>query len=311
MSQPSTLRLAWDETPSAACRGGALTVGNFDGVHLGHASLIQILREEARNIGGPAVVLSFDPHPLMLLAPERFQPVLTTADERAALLKRCGADEVVLLRTTAELLQLSPAEFFARILQDGFSAKAIVEGFNFQFGRDRAGTNETLAQLCRGAGIGLTVVPPLEQDGAPVSSSRVRDALLAGDVPRAARLLSRAYRLRGVVGEGARRGRTLGFPTANLQNVETLIPGDGVYAVRSEVDGVSWPGAANVGPNPTFGEQARKLEVHLLDFHGDLYGHTVNVEFLAKLRDTKTFAGAVELKQQLHEDIERVRQLLK
>jgi riboflavin kinase/FMN adenylyltransferase len=310
MSENPPIRLAWNESPPAWCRGGAVTVGNFDGVHIGHKALVEELGSRARDLGGPAIVISFDPHPLLLLAPERFQPLLTAPDRRADLLQQSGADTVFYLRTSDELLRLSPEEFFQRILCDGFGAKAIVEGFNFRFGRERAGSVESLTKLCHSAGIRCLTVPPLELDGAPVSSSRVRNALLAGDVSRAANLLGRMYLIRGIVGEGARRGRDLGFPTANLQHVETLIPANGVYAVGATVAGRYMPGAANVGPNPTFGEHERKVEVHLLNFDGDLYGHTMDVEFIERLRDTRPFASAVELVEQLKADVRRVRDLI-
>lgn len=303
MDPSKPIRLDYDQVPPAECQGGAVAVGNFDGVHLGHAHLVHTLREQGR----PAVVVSFDPHPLRLLAPERFQPLLTTPEDRAEFLHGCGADHVVLLKTTPELLRLSAAEFFERILRHGFQARAVVEGFNFQFGRDRAGNLNTLAELCRAAAILLTVVPPLELDGAPVSSSRVRNALLAGDAAEAARLMGRSYRLHGVVGSGQRRGRLLGFPTANLKQIETLLPADGVYAVRVRWEGTAWAGAANVGSNPTFGETARKLEVHVLDFSGDLYGKRLTVEFVRRLRGTQPFAGAEALKARLQKDIEQAR----
>jgi riboflavin kinase/FMN adenylyltransferase len=311
MGQNAPIRLGWDDSPPAWCRGGAVTVGNFDGVHLGHAALIRELAKQARAVGGPAIAISFDPHPLLLLAPERFQPLLTAPDQRAALLQECGADAALLLRTSTDLLHLSPTDFFQRILLRDFQARAIVEGFNFRFGRNRAGTTETLTQSCHSAGIPLAIVPPLELDGVPVSSSRVREALLAGDVRRAATLLGRPYRVRGIVAEGARRGHSLGFPTANLEHIGTLIPGNGVYSVRGIAGHQTWPGAANVGPNPTFGEQARKVEVHLLDFHGDLYGHAIEVDFVVKLRDTRPFSSAVELVEQIAKDIESVRGLMK
>src|ERR1051326_5970277 len=209
--------LDWNEAPPAECRGGAVTVGNFDGVHLGHAGLIRRLQEKARQLGGPTVVVSFDPHPLLLLEPERFQPLLNTPEDRVAYLRECGADVVVLLRTTPELLRLTAEKFFRQVLSDGFQPRAIVEGFNFRFGRERTGDNQRLARLCREARIDFAVVPPLELDGSPVSRSRVRSALAAGDVREAARLMNRPHRLWGVVGTGQRRGRTLGFPTANLE----------------------------------------------------------------------------------------------
>ncbi|MFL5338599.1 MAG: bifunctional riboflavin kinase/FAD synthetase [Gemmataceae bacterium] len=303
------LRLSWDEVAPASCLRGAVAVGNFDGVHRGHANLVAALQEQARAVGGPAVVLSFDPHPLQLLAPEKFQPMLMTPADRVRWLKQAGADEVVLLRTSRELLQLSGTRFFQRILRGGLAAKAVVEGFNFRFGRDRAGDLDLLQLLCRIAGLTFVSVPPFLLDGVPVSSSRVRNELLAGNVRAAARLLGRRHDVHGVVGTGAQRGRLLGFPTANLQQVETVLPGDGVYAVRATTAGTVHAGAANVGPNPTFGEQDRKLEVHLLDFSGDLYGQQLTVEFVERLRGTRPFPGPAELVEQLRRDVEAVRGL--
>jgi riboflavin kinase/FMN adenylyltransferase len=297
------------EALADGCRGGAATIGNFDGVHRGHQELVARVRAKAEDLPGPAVVLTFDPHPLQLLRPEKFQPVLTTAADRAALLRGYGADCVLVLRTTPALLQLSAREFFDRVLLAQVGARAVVPGFNFAFGHNRQGTVDTLAAFCREAGLGFTVVPPLEIDGKPVSSSRVRGDLVRGDVRHAALLLGRPYRLRGTVATGQRRGQGLGFPTANLEQVPTLVPGDGVYAVRARLAGSAWPAAANVGPNPTFGEQARKIEVHLIGFEGDLYGQTLAVDFLDRLRDTRPFAGAAELMAQLRADVERARQV--
>ncbi len=297
--------LAWDETPPASSRGGVVAVGNFDGVHRGHAALVAEVRRQARAVRGPAVALTFDPHPLQLLRPEQFQPVLTTAADRAELLKACGADHVVMLKTTPVLLQLSAAEFFHQVLQNRLTARALVEGINFGFGRNREGTIQTLATLCRETAIPLTIVPPVLQDGQPIASSRVRKALERGAVAEAAELLDRPYRLRGTVGSGRQRGRTIGFPTANLERIETLLPGDGVYAVRVYRGPESWPGAANIGPNPTFGESGRKVEVHLIGFQGDLLGQVLAVDFLQRLRDTRPFAGVAELTAQLRRDVEK------
>jgi riboflavin kinase/FMN adenylyltransferase len=300
----------WRKTPPEECRQGAVSVGNFDGVHRGHAALVAELRRRARAIHGPAVAVTFDPHPLQLLQPERFQPVLTTPADRAELLQACGADHVLILRTTPDFLQLSAAEFFQVVLRERLAARAVVEGPNFGFGRNREGDLNSLRELCRETGLLLTVVPPLmTAEGQPVSSSRVRRALVAGDVRAAAELLGRPYRLRGQVAVGHRRGQTLGFPTANLERVPTLIPGDGVYAVRVFASATAWPAAANVGPSPTFGEQARRVEVHLIGFQGDLYGQELAVEFLDRLRDTRPFAGPAELVEQLRRDVEQARRV--
>ncbi len=243
----------------------------------------------------------------MLLAPERFQPPLNTIEDRCAYLEQAGADKIVILKTTSELLELTPEAFFDRILQTGLKARAIVEGFNFRFGHDRAGDNETLARLCRESRIAFSVVPPSQMDKVPVSSSRIRHALMEGNVAEAARLMGRAYRLWGEVAQGQRRGRALGFPTANLERVQTLVPGDGVYAVRVNLGDKTWRGAANIGPNPTFGEKARKFEVHLLDFEGDLYGRKLGLTFIKRLRSTRKFAGPDDLIGQLRIDVDQVR----
>jgi riboflavin kinase/FMN adenylyltransferase len=301
--------IEWDETPPDSCRGGVLTIGNFDGVHRGHAALLAKLGDEARARSGPAVALTFDPHPLQLLRPEQFQPVLTTVPDRAELLQILGADYVLILRTTWELLRLSPEAFFHDVIQTRLRPQALVEGTNFGFGRNREGTVETLAALCAPAGVSLIIVPPVTTEGARVSSSRIRALLLKGDVRSAALLLGRAYRLRGIVGTGQRRGQKLGFPTANLEQIETLVPADGVYAVRVQHQQRTWPGAANVGPNPTFGEQARKVEVHLIGFEETLYGQTLAVDFLERLRETRPFAGIEQLVAQLRVDVDQARRL--
>ncbi len=299
----------YNDTLPSAVRGGAATIGNFDGVHRGHQALLAALRAEADVRGVLAVAVTFDPHPLQLLRPDQFKPVLTTLADRTGLLQSYGADHVVVLRTTHDLLQLSARAFFDAVLIANLAVRAVVPGFNFCFGRDREGDVEMLAAFCREAGIGCTPVPPLVVDGRPVSSSRVRQAVAGGAVDEAARLLGRPYRVQGLVGTGQRRGQTLGFPTANVANVATLLPADGVYAVRAWHDGRAWPAAANVGPNPTFGEHVRKLEVHLIGFTGDLYGHPLAVEFLQRLRDTRPFAGPAELVRQLQTDVEQARRV--
>jgi riboflavin kinase/FMN adenylyltransferase len=301
----------WKEMPAEACRGGALTIGNFDGVHRGHAALLKELTNRARLLRFPALAMTFDPHPLFLLRPQEFQPVLTTIRDRAELLQAGGTDQVVILRTTPDMLQLSAQEFFDKVIGARMAAKSLVEGVNFGFGRGRQGNVETLRRLCEQRGMDFVVVPPFcTEDGVPVSSSRVRGALLQGEVRQACELLARPYRIRGTVGSGKGRGKTLGFPTANLERVETLIPSDGVYAVRVYFGSQVWPGAANIGPNPTFGEMARKIEVHLIDFHGDLVGQELAIDFIDRLRDTRPFAGMEQLVQQLKKDIETARQLV-
>lgn len=306
----SLIPFSWSEALPAACRGGAVTLGNFDGVHRGHQAIVAETVRQARRVGGPAVAVTFDPHPLQILRPEQFQPLLTTVPQRADLLEQYGADQVVVLPTAPALLQLRPEEFFDTILRERLQTRVMVEGFNFCFGRDRQGTTETLQALCDAANIDLILVPPQNLAGQPISSSRVRRELVAGQVRGASELLGRPYQIMGTVVTGQRRGQSLGFPTANLDHVGTLIPGNGVYAVRVRHQGNVYAGACNVGPNPTFGEEARKVEVHVIDFQGDLYAQTLTVDFLERLRDTRPFASAAELVTQLQADLRQAREIV-
>lgn len=299
-------RLKWSDYPPDELRGGAVTIGNFDGVHRGHAMLVATAKKLADARGGPTVAVTFDPPPVALLNPPAWKLPLATLAERAAALARAGADHVVILETDASLLALSAEAFFEDVLVRQLGAKAIAEGYNFHFGCGRGGNVETMRALCAGAGVAFEEVPPLLHGGEAISSSRVRAAVNAGNVMLAAELLDHPYCIAGDVVEGAKRGRTIGFPTANLANVRTLLPADGVYAVRAGAH----PAAANVGPNPTFGEDARKIEVHLLDFTGDLYGTVLQVEFVARLRDTKPFANVDALKDQLFRDVADARNAL-
>jgi len=305
----ATVPLDWSAYPPPEFTGGAVTVGNFDGVHRGHQALVAAARKQADAVKGPAVAVTFDPPPHQVLHPDSGppRPPLTTLTDRAELLHEAGADHVVILRTSPALLALSPEAFFEDVLVRQLGAKALAEGHDFRFGRGRAGTNDTLRSLCAAAGLAFEEVPQLDYEGEPVSSSRVRAAIVGGDVTLAAELLARPYRIAGTVTTGAKRGRTIGFPTANLADVPTVLPGNGVYAVRAGDGGKMWPGAANVGPNPTFGEDARKVEVHLIGFAGDLYGRSMAVDFVARLRDTRPFGTVDELVEQLRRDVERVK----
>ncbi len=283
--------------------GGAVAIGNFDGVHCGHARLIERLRQRAAEVGGPATVLTFDPHPVVLLRPDKAPPPLTWAERKAELLGELGVDVVVIQPTDLDLLRLSPREFFADVVLGRLRARAILEGPNFRFGRDRAGDVRVLDELCAAAGVKLEIVEPLIVGEQLISSSRIREAIRHGDVDAARRMLTRPYRTRGMVVHGAQRGRTLGFPTANLEAVDTLVPGLGVYAGRAYVDARAWPAAIHVGPNSTFGEHVSQFEAHLVGFAGSLYGQPLEVDFLARLRDTQPFGDSDRLKQQLQADV--------
>lgn len=306
----ATYRQSLHAAAPDACRGAVLTLGNFDGVHRGHQALVAEAARQAAALGRPAVAVTFDPHPLQILRPAAFKPLLTTIEHRAELLHAAGANHVLILETTAELLGLPARAFFDDLIRTRLDARALVEGYNFAFGKGREATPDVLRAYCAAAALPLTLVAPQEVDGKPASSSRVRAEILAGRLDVVQALLGRPYRLAGTVGAGQRRGQTLGFPTANLDAVRTLVPGNGVYAVRALHATRAWPAAANVGPNPTFGEDARKIEVHLIGFTGDLYGAELAVDFVAKLRDTRPFANVAELVAQVRADVAEAGRLL-
>ena len=284
-------------------RSGAVAIGNFDGVHRGHARIVERLIAKAREVGGPAVVFTFDPHPAWLLRPKDAPPPLTWTDRKMQLLVELGVDSMIAYPTDEALLQLSPREFFDEIVRGRLDARAMVEGPNFFFGHNRTGTIEVLRQLCGEAGISVEVVEPVVLEGDTVSSSRVRKLIAAGDVDAANRLLTRPYRIRGMVTHGAGRGAKIGFPTANVSAIDTLLPGIGVYAGRAIYNQQEYPAAINLGPNPTFGEQAIKVEAHLIGFAGSLYHEALEVDFLARLRDIRPFPDVAALKAQLNQDV--------
>lgn len=288
-------------------QGGYATIGNFDGVHRGHQAMLNVLTSRARAENVPAIAVTFDPHPIALLKPDATPPALTTIEHRAELLHRFGVDVTLVLRTDRSLLALTAEEFFETVVRSQLKARGLVEGPNFFFGRNRSGNITVLRTLCGNHGLSFDVAPPATVDEQLVSSSVIRSLLETGEMANAVRLLGHNYRMTGRVGTGAQRGRTIGFPTANLVDVNTLIPANGVYAGTVAIHGTRHSAAINIGPNPTFGEAAQKIEVHLLDYSGDLYGQTLDVDFIERVRDVRRFSGAEELKAQLAQDISRVR----
>jgi riboflavin kinase/FMN adenylyltransferase len=298
----------FSEVP-ARVRGAILAVGNFDGVHCGHANLVARLRANADAAGVLAVALTFDPHPVALLRPDKAPAPLVWAERKVTLLKGAGATEVGVFRTGPWLLGLTAREFFDRVIVGQFGARGMVEGPNFAFGRDRGGDATLLAGWCVEARLAFEVVEPTVIEGALVSSSRIRNVLVEGHVDVAERLLGRPHRIRGVVTHGAARGAGLGFPTANLDGIDTLIPADGVYAAHAFIDGQDspLPCACHIGPNVTFGEQIRTVEAHLIDFRGDLYDRTIELDFLCKLRASRKFSGLEDLLAQIEADVAQAR----
>lgn len=287
-----------------------MSIGNFDGVHLGHARIVERLLATSRQLNGPAIVFTFDPHPVRLLRPEAAPPPLTWTDRKAELLADLGVDAIVAYPTDEGLLALSPEDFFRRIVREQLQAQAMVEGPNFYFGKGRAGDIRRLGELCVASGMSLEVVEPLTAEGQLVSSSRVRQLIQSGDVDAARQLLTQPYRIRGLVTHGAGRGHKIGFATANIEAIDTLLPAPGVYAGRAITGATIWPAAINIGPNPTFGEHALKVEVHLIDYAGSLYGQPLEVDFLSRLREIQPFASVDALKAQLARDVAKTRDLV-
>ncbi|MBI4297292.1 MAG: bifunctional riboflavin kinase/FAD synthetase [Chloroflexi bacterium] len=291
-------------------RESVLTIGVFDGVHLGHQSLIGLLRGLAQSRGLLSGVITFDRHPLEVLAPDDHPTYLTSLEQRLTLLQRQGPDFLLAISFTPEVAQLEAGEFLG-LLQEYLKVKGLVVGPDFVMGKGRGGDIDTLRALGEREGFFVEVVPPLVFGGKVVSSTAIRHALAQGDMADAALLLGRPFTLEGPVVSGASRGRFLGYPTANLSvDHRHALPPDGVYAARTFVGAESYGAAAYVGRRPTFGETERLVEVFLLDFQGDLYGQALRVEFLERLRPDMTFPSAGALQAQIKKDVARIRAIL-
>lgn len=284
-----------------------VVIGNFDGVHRGHQAVLRQARTLADSRGLTCVVLTFDPHPSEVLG-RGVPPRLTTLARRVDLLRAHGAAEVAVEPFTTELAAWSPARFATDLLAQRLGARVVVVGQNFRFGHQRAGDFATLEALGNASGFEAVAAEVAGDEEGPFSSTRVRDAVAAGEVERAARVLGRGHSLSGVIAHGDARGRTLGFPTANLGGVEEMLPAYGVYAVR--VSG-GHEGVMNVGVRPTVSGMSLRIEAHLFDFAGDLYGHQLRVELVARLRGEQRFAGIDELRAQIAKDAADARERLR
>lgn len=298
-----------DDLPSRF-RRGALSIGNFDGVHLGHVRLVERLLAMAAKVGGPAVVFTFDPHPAQILRPQAAPTPLAWIKQNTLLLRQLGVDAVVAYPANEAFLQLDARQFFQHIVCERLEAKAMVEGSNFFFGHNRGGTISVLHEFCAKADMPLEVVDPIEIGGQVVSSSRIRQLVTSGQMEQAGSLLGRPYRIRGEVVRGEKRGQELGFPTANIERIDTLLPGEGIYAATVCRAATSYPAAVSIGANPTFGEEILKVEAHLVGYEGSLYDERIEVDFLARLRDTERFDSPHELVTQMREDVAATRRIV-
>lgn len=294
-------------------RGCVVTVGTFDGVHRGHWTVLEEIRERARAADRRSVLVTFDPHPLRIVRPEIAPALLTTPIEKKEILAESGIDFAVFLKFTPELQKYSPERFVEEILWKRIGAEELVIGYDHGFGKDRSGDVDTLRAVGARLGFEVDVVGAVQADASPISSTRIRQAVGEGRVKAAARGLGRPYALRGVVVRGDGRGARLGFPTANLTGFGTdkLLPASGVYAVRawSRRHGVL-PGALHLGPRPTFPGATPSVEVHLLDVDLNLYGERLRVDFIDRIRGVQSFASPDDLVSQMGEDVAKAREIL-
>lgn len=286
------------------------TIGNFDGVHRGHRAIFRRVVAEARQVQGTATVITFNPHPLKLLAPDRAPLLINTYTEREQLIASSGIDLLVCLPFNADLAALPASTFVTDILVHTLGIKHLIIGYDYAFGRDRQGDAIFLQDYGERYGFSVEVLPPITQNQDVYSSTRIRQLLQEGAVDAAESLLGRHFTLEGEVVRGAGRGQNLGFPTANLSTKKEILPKEGVYAVKVLHGAILLDGVVNIGKNPTFGENELTVEVHLLDVRQSFYGETLRIYFIQRLRGEKRFSNVPDLCAAIQADIDRARQIL-
>lgn len=290
-----------------------LTIGNFDGVHRGHRVLFDLLKERAAKLNGTSMVMTFEPHPLRVLKPEKEPPLITLYDQKIELIQAAGIDVIVCPEFTRELAAIEAEDFVRDIMVERIGVREIVIGYDYAFGYKARGNRRLLVEMGKELGFTVhTVSAQPGRDGEIVSSTRVRELVTEGRVDAAPALLGRFYRLTGQVVRGRDRGgKLLGFPTANLRLVDELVPKNGVYAVRVVVGDSIYNGVANIGYNPTFDDVGLSVEVHCFDFKENIYDQVIKVDFVSRIREEKKFSGPEELAQQIHQDCLYARDLFK
>lgn len=296
-------------------RRPVVTPGTFDGVHIGHRKIIERIQQKAKEINGESVVLTFEPHPRLVLFPEDNQlRLLTTLDEKLHLLEQTGVNHVVVIPFNLEFSRLTATSYVENILVNRLHTQCLVIGYDHQFGRNREGSIEQLQKLAPKFGFEVEEIPPQDIDDIKVSSTKIRNALLAGDIQTANTFLTYPYNFEGMVVKGNQIGRTLGYPTANIQPTDSLklIPGIGIYAVQIDIQGKIHGGMMSIGKRPTVEDTEQiTIEVHVFDWSEDLYGQRIRIFMLAKMRNEEKYNGLGELKQQLILDEKQARELLK
>ncbi len=289
-----------------------LTIGNFDGVHLGHQRIFRQVAEKAGEINGESMVYTFEPHPVELLAPQQKPLLITSPQEKLRLIEEQGIDVVICAPFSRDFARQTPEDFVKRILYDQIKIRQLFVGHDYTFGKDRRGNIAMLMDLGKKLGFNVEVVEAFRVGGAVVSSTRIRELIQKGAMQEAAKMLGRSYLLSGRVIHGHGRGsRKLGFPTANLKPEGALFPKPGIYATWAYHEGKKYAGVANLGWNPTFHDQKFSIEIHLLNFNRDIYGEPLRVEFVERLRDEITFQGPEELIAQIKKDISRAKMILR
>jgi riboflavin kinase/FMN adenylyltransferase len=299
------------DSPSSQLKDICVTLGTYDGLHLGHQKIIRRVVEKARSRGGTSCVVTFDPHPREVLSPKDAPNLLTTTDKKAQLIEQLGVNALCLVKFTPEFAKIEARDFVENFLVGTLHMKAIIAGYDWGFGRGRKGDVHLLEELSKKYQYEVEQVDGVEVDGRIVSSTLVREMILGGDLPQAEKFLGRKYSITGDIVGGARLGRELGFPTANIEPRHEAIPPDGIYAVWVEVAGIRKPGTLNIGFRPTVSNgRKRTVEVHIMDFYRDIYNEKIEVTFVAKLREEKKFPSVEALTEQIKKDVEKARSIL-
>ncbi len=291
-------------------RDTVVTFGVFDGIHLGHQAVIKTLLHRAAEEQLMSVLVGFYPHPLAFLSPERCPPILTPLSKRVEILQQCGINKIVMLSFDEKIASMPPEAFVERVLLEKCRTKHVVVGYACQFGKNRAGNAQRLAEISEDYPFDVTIVPPTEINGSPVHSTRIRQALASGDLLWSSQLLGRPYSLIGKVVHGDGRGKELGFPTANIETHDQIYPPNGVYAIRAKLEGKWLDGVLNIGTRPTFSELNFQVEGYFFDFNESIYGKLVEIFFVEKIRNERKFPNLQSLVQQIRRDVKTAAEIL-
>lgn len=299
------------EDQGLSMRGTVATMGNFDGIHLGHQALVRNTVEESKRLGYPSTVLTFEPHPLKILAPERAPSLILSYEDKIALLQSLGVDIVVAQRFDRQFASIPAEDFVRQFLVDRLKVKKLWVGRDLRFGQGRRGGTDDLLRLAADAGFDVGVLDPILLNGIRISSSRIRQLVEEGRVAEVRPMLGRYHFVSGRIVAGNRRGRELGFPTANIATETEVVPLNGIYATLTQLQNRRLLSVSSVGINPTFGDGPRTVESFILDFDGDIYGERITLSFVQRIRDEKKFVAVKDLIAQMHEDVKHARAVFK